>query len=110
MRQVAESLRLTQPEEEQPHLPGIPKANPPIQSPLVAEVSDKTEPIPGQLIFGPNQGSFEEVAPQPVQLSMLDEPPPWEAPEEPPPQPRRQGRLHKRRSRRGITPGQTSLF
>lgn len=107
---MAESLRLIPPEEEQPHLPGIPKGKLPIQSPLVSEVSESAEPIPGQLVFGPNQRSLEEVAPEPVQLSMLDEPPPWESSEEPPPQPRNKGRLRKRRTRRGITPGQTSLF
>lgn len=107
---------------EQPPLPGLEGA---AQPPLMARVRDElpewplrpfvveVEVGPDQLSMGPNQQSLSDVEPEAVQLSMLPDPPPWEMPEEGPVTPTpsgRTGRLSKRRNKRGISPGQRSLF
>lgn len=100
---------------EQPPLPGIEGA---AQPPLMARVRDELPEWPlrpfevgrDQLTLGPNQQSLSDVEPEPVQLSMLPDPPPWEMGEEPPTPPVRAGRLGRRRIKRGISPGQRSLF
>jgi hypothetical protein len=65
---------------------------------------------PDQLSFDANQISLDEVEPGPEQLLLLPEPPVWEEPATPPQREAVNGRLARRRSRRGITPGQQSLF
>lgn len=65
---------------------------------------------PGQLSFGPNQMVLEESPSVPVQLSLLPDPPVWEADPPAPPALLPPGRLARRRRRASITPGQTSLF
>lgn len=105
-------------------LPGVPAARPPsrrrpnvdgpAQIPLLVAVRDELPdwPLrvnPDQLSFGARQGSIEEVEPAAVQLSMLPPPPIWEE-EISPRRPAPSGRLARRRSKRGISPGQQSLF
>lgn len=65
---------------------------------------------PDQLTFGANQDSLPEAEEQPVQLSLLPDPPPWETPESDETPKRTTGRLARKRARRGISPGQRSLF
>ncbi|MGH9197273.1 MAG: hypothetical protein ACRD1T_16230, partial [Acidimicrobiia bacterium] len=70
---------------------------------------DLAELPPGQLRLDQNQMELDDAEPEAVQLALFPEPPPWEAaPEEP--RPTRSGRLSRKRSRLGITPGQRSLF
>ena len=88
------------------------------QIPLMVAARDEEElpewplhPVsPDQLSFGANQDTLPEAEEQPTQLSLLPEPPPWETPEAPDPPKRPSGRLARKRARRGITPGQGSLF
>ena len=95
---------------EQTRLPGMPEVW--IQPPIMQVVPEPApaKPGPGQLSFGPNQQVLEPQPEQPQQLSMLDDPQPWELVDSAgtPGGPR--GRLGRRRSRAGISPGQTSLF
>lgn len=84
-----------------------------IQPPIMQVVTTQPPPArpgPGQLTFGPNQQVLEPQAEQPTQMSMLPDPQPWELSDDPvrPGGPR--GRLGRRRSKAGISPGQTSLF
>lgn len=88
----------------------------PSQLPLMMPVRDpEVEPvsaphaIPGQLTLGPNQLELSDSQPEPVQLSFLDEPQPWEESASRPPT-QRTGRLARRRARAGISPGQIPLF
>ena len=88
-----------------------------VQRPLMVEARDELPQWPlrphtvgdDQLSFGPNQEPLAELEPEAVQLSLLPEPAPWEAPESEPPVSRK-GRLAKRRARQKISPGQRSLF
>ncbi|MGH2773014.1 MAG: hypothetical protein ACRDIU_07765 [Actinomycetota bacterium] len=85
--------------------PGVlPPTEPPAPGPGVPLV------ISGQLSFGPAQ---QELSPQQAparQLALLPDPPLWEMDPGPPPAPVRAGRLDRKRRRRGISPGQQSLF
>lgn len=105
-------------EGEQQSLPGTEHLAP-RQPPLMAAVTEEVEatwplrparPGPGQLNLTSEQMELEQVEPQPVQLQLLDEPPPWETPQVSPAPKDKTGRLAKKRSRKGITPGQASLF
>jgi uncharacterized protein (TIGR00369 family) len=57
-----------------------------------------------------NQMVLKESPPAPAQLSLLPDPPVWEADPPAPPASLPSGRLARRRRRASITPGQTSLF
>lgn len=66
----------------------------------------------GQLSFGPEQGVLSEAEPEPQQLALLPEPPPWE---QDPGLPAslaclKGGRMSRKHSRAGTFPGQTALF
>lgn len=67
-------------------------------------------PGPGQLHFGANQEPLTEPPAEARQLPLLPDPPVWEA--EPPSAPvrARKGRLARKRSNLGLSPGQMSLF
>lgn len=116
---------------EQQHLPGLDRAgqilkgrrplmrrDSPAQLPLMVPVTSRdpdwspTRPpsLVGQLTLGPQQLTLEETRPSPQQLALLPEPPPWEMPDTAPSIRSAKGRLSRRRSRSGISPGQTSLF
>lgn len=69
--------------------------------------------VPGQLSFGPQQGVLSEAELPPQQLALLPDPPPWEQDPGPPPLGRagfKQGRMAKKHSRMGTSPGQVALF
>lgn len=101
-------------EGEQPPLPGLEDAA--VQLPLAAPVRETLPdwplgphpPSPAQLQFGPNQMVFSEVEPDPQQLSLLPDPPPWELPDHPRPAGSTRRRSRHRPPR--ISPGQRSLF
>lgn len=97
---------------EQMRLDGIPATW--IQPPLMNPVHDREQDVPqpglDQLSFGPNQQVLTPQPPEPQQLAMLPEPAPWEMSDEPVRPITGKGRLAKRRSRAGISPGQTTLF
>lgn len=99
---------------EQFNLPGLqeftttdawvvnPYFEPPAQEPA--------RPTPGQLHFGPNQEPLAESEAVARQLPLLPDPPVWEAEPAPAPARPRKGRLARRRSNLGLSPGQMSLF
>lgn len=99
---------------EQFNLPGLQEfttndarvINPYFEPPADATV----RPGPGQLRFGANQEQLTESPAEACQLPLLPDPPVWEA--EPPRAPARprKGRLAKKRSNLGLSPGQMSLF
>jgi hypothetical protein len=99
---------------EQFNLPGLQEftttdawvINPYFEPP--ADVAVK--PGPGQLHFGANQEPLSESPAEACQLPLLPDPPVWEA--EPPRAPARprKGRLARKRSNLGLSPGQMSLF
>jgi hypothetical protein len=96
-----------------------PEANQgPLQNPLMVAARDEDDlpewplhPVsPDQLTLETNQDPLPEAEEQPVQLSLLPDPALWETPEaDDPPKPTK-GRLARKRARRGISPGQRSLF
>lgn len=63
-----------------------PKAlpNTPAQIPLMVAVHElgqwplRPAPGPGQLTLGPNQMELAQLNPEPIQLTLFDDPPPWE--------------------------------
>lgn len=69
-----------------------------------------TGPGAGQLSLESHQQILKELEPAPQQLPLLPDPAPWEADQEPQRGPAASSRLSRRRSKLGITPGQTSLF
>jgi hypothetical protein len=90
----------------------------PSQIPLMVPARDELpewplhpHPVsPDQLSFGANQDVLPEAEEQPAQLSLLPDPPPWETPEPEKQAQTTTGRLARRRAKRGISPGQQSLF
>jgi hypothetical protein len=62
---------------------------------------------PGQLRLGEGQTALSDLEPEPVQLALLPDPPPWE--ERPASTQSKRGGS-KRRTRRTISADQTSLF
>jgi hypothetical protein len=102
-------VRLPGIDPEQQPLPGLKPTRiaEPIQSPLMAEVSEEVPE--GQMRIYGDQPPLSPRDPEPTQLALLPDPPPWEMPDEPRAKVPK-GRLSKKRSRAGITPGQTKLF
>lgn len=106
---MQEQARLIQ-VEGQDAIPGLAAAH---QPPLMVQVPDlaPADPDPNQAaLFGPTQPELKELPPQPQQLSMLPEPAIWEEAVSAGTPSLRKGRLAKRRTRAGISPGQTSFF
>lgn len=97
---------------EQMRLDGVPATwiQPPLMNPVTEHDDEAPKPGLDQLTFGPNQQVLTPQPPEPQQLAMLPEPPPWEMGDEPTRATTGKGRLAKRRSRAGISPGQTTLF
>lgn len=114
--------------EEQVPLPGLANAGTrlngkrpllrrdnPAQVPLLAPVRDQLpewpmRPATSQLRLDQNQLEITDAHPDPIQLMLFPEPPLWEAGAEESRRPGTPGRLSRKRSRLGITPGQGSLF
>lgn len=101
-------------EAEQFNLPGLQDfttsdawvVNPYFEPPAVEPVV----PGPGQLRFGANQEPLSEAPSVARQLPLLPDPPVWEAEPAPARTPPRKGRLARKRSNLGLSPGQMSLF
>lgn len=99
---------------EQFNLPGLQDfttIDPWLINPYFEPPADATvQPGPGQLHFGENQEQLTEAPVEACQLPLLPDPPVWEA--EPPSFPARprKGRLARKRSNLGLSPGQMSLF
>ncbi len=64
----------------------------------------------GQLSLESHQQILKELEPAPQQLPLLPDPAPWEADPEPQRGVPASSRLSRRRTKLGITPGQTTLF
>lgn len=115
--------------EEQVTLPGLANAgtrvrgqrpllrrDSPAQVPLLVPVRDELPEWPmrptglDQLRLDHNQLEITDAEPDPIQLMLFPEPPPWESGSEEHQASARSGRLSRKRSRLGITPGQRSLF
>lgn len=67
-------------------------------------------PGPNQLHFGANQEPLTEPSAQARQLPLLSDPPAWEEPPSGPSPRSNKGRPAGKRSNRGLSPGQMSLF
>ncbi|MEX0789415.1 MAG: hypothetical protein WD178_01420 [Actinomycetota bacterium] len=78
--------------------------------PVAEPAEEPAGPGLDQLHFGANQEPLSESPSEACQLPLLPDPPVWEArPSEPAPRPRK-GRLARKRSNQGLSPGQMSLF
>jgi hypothetical protein len=69
-----------------------------------------TGPGAGQLSLESHQQMLKELKPAPQQLPLLPDPAPWEVDPEPQRGMPASSRLSRRRTKLGITPGQTTLF
>lgn len=99
---------------EQFNLPGLQDfttTNPWVINPYFEPPADATvRPGPGQLHFGANQEQLTESPAEACQLPLLPDPPVWEAESPRVPARSRKGRLARKRSNLGLSPGQMSLF
>jgi hypothetical protein len=107
---VSESTSLLLFGDEQISFPGVPRCAPPQTSP---QPEDEPPPerasmvqCPGQLCLGPSQLLLADADPEPLQPSLLPEPPPWEVAEHSPPR-RFEGRLNRTAAARGASPPRT---
>jgi hypothetical protein len=103
---VSESASLLLFGDEQISFPGIPPCAPPRPS---ARLEDEPPPeravisqCPGQLCLGPSQLLLADADPEPLQPSLLPEPPPWEVGERPSTR-RLEGRLGRTAAARGAS-------
>lgn len=90
----------------------LPLMMPVRQAPAESDPLDElppVQPLAGQLSLEANQLEISDYGPEPMQLSLLDDPQPWES-SEPARGSARTGRLARRRARKGIAPGQMPLF
>jgi hypothetical protein len=111
---VSESASLLLFGDEQISFPGIPRCAP-AQSPPgpPAQPEDEAPPerasvsqCPGQLCLGPSQLLLADADPEPLQPSLLPEPPPWEVVEHSSTR-RLEGRLGRTAAARGASPPPT---
>ncbi len=109
-------LTLPSLEAEQCNLPGLPSflltAAPLVPQPAekVSFVSPDTHSSSDQLSFEANQEPLSETPASPCQLPLLPDPPVWEMGPVAPAPKSRKGRLARKRTNLGLSPGQMSLF
>ena len=90
--------------DEQISFPGVPPCAPPQREDEPPPNRAGTPHCPGQLCLGPSQLLLADADPEPLQPSLLPEPPPWEAVEHSLTR-HREGRLGTAAARGSFPPG-----
>ena len=103
---MSESASLLLFGDEQISFPGVPPCAPPQREDEPPPNRAGTPHCPGQLCLGPSQLLLADADPEPLQPSLLPEPPPWEVAEHSPPR-RFEGRLNRTAAARGASPPRT---
>jgi hypothetical protein len=111
---VSESASLLLFGDEQISFPGVPRCAPPQPLPHPPPQPEDEPPpsragiphCPGQLCLGPSQLLLADADPEPLQPSLLPEPPPWEDVEHLSTR-RFEGRLNRTAAARGSSPPRT---
>jgi len=100
---VSESASLLLFGDEQISFPGVPPCAPPQREDEPPPNRAGTPHCPGQLCLGPSQLLLADADPEPLQPSLLPEPPPWEVVEHSLTR-RLEGRLSRTAAARGSSP------
>ncbi|HWD72898.1 MAG TPA: hypothetical protein VG779_10250 [Actinomycetota bacterium] len=107
---MSESASLLLFGDEQISFPGIPRCAPPPPAPQLEDEPPPsragTSHCPGQLCLGPSQLLLVDADPEPLQPSLLPEPPPWEVVEHSSTR-RFEGRLNRTAAARASGPPRT---